>query len=523
MSLPVTHTINSPTSVSLDNLLRRVDALCTEFPFLSALERAFPASEIYLVGGAVRDFLLCRETKDYDFLVRNVSAEALGDFLGRHGTVNWVGKTFGVYKFMPTGAASAAGTVLDEAIDVSLPRTERSFSQSGGYRDFEIHSDPQLPIDVDLLRRDFTINALAMEIRARRLSDPFGGLDDLSAGILRAVGEPRARFMEDTSRLLRGLRLACQFGFQFDPATWSAIQALMEMVDKRREDGSFVVPRETIAKEFIRALVSDPVRAFDLWDDSGAFSFLIPELLAMKGCPQPSAYHTEGDVWTHTRLALAQLQGSKFQAEFEGYDAEVALSVLFHDVGKPPTLKTPERDGADRIRFNGHDKVGAEMTRHIAARLKLSTFPRGSRYAVDEEVLAWLVEKHLVLVQGAVDEMRASTIEKYFLCPSGTKLMQLIFCDGSGTIPPEGVPQLQSYYRLKERLSAMRRMGRTRMEIPPPLLSGKEVMAALKIPPGPAVGAALLQIREEQLCGRLSNRDEAIAFLNAPARHSHHA
>ncbi len=511
---PLPSDIVSPTSVSVDNLLQRVDALRAAFPFLSALENAFPASEIYLVGGAVRDFLLCRETKDHDFLVRHVSAEALGDFLGRHGAVNWVGKTFGVYKFMPTGM------VLDEAIDISLPRTEKSFSQSGGYRDFEIHSDPGLPVDADLLRRDFTLNAMAVEIRTRRLTDPFGGLADLSAGILRAVGEPRARFMEDTSRLLRGLRLACQFGFRFDPATWSAMQALMEMVDKRREDGSFVVPRETISKEFIRALVSDPVRAFDLWDDSGAFSFLIPELLAMKGCPQPSAYHTEGDVWRHTRLALAQLQGAKFQAEFEGYDAEVALSVLFHDVGKPPTLKTPERDGADRIRFNGHDKVGAEMTRHIAARLKLSTFPRGSRYAVDEDVLAWLVEKHLILVQGAVDEMRAATIEKYFLSsgPSGTKLMQLIFCDGSGTIPPEGVPQLQSYYRLKERLLAMRRMGRTRMEIPPPLLSGGEVMVALQIPPGPAVGAALLLIREEQLCGRLSNRDEAIAFLNASAR-----
>ncbi len=514
-----------------------------DFLFLSALEGAFPACEIYLVGGAVRDFLLCRDTKDYDFLVRNVSADALGDFLGRCGTVNWVGKTFGVYKFMP------AGSVLEETIDISLPRTEKSFSQrgpapargaaparsatstrsstparsaapaSGGYRDFEITSDPQLPVEVDLLRRDFTINALAVDIRKLGLIDPFGGLSDLVAGILRAVGEPRQRFLEDTSRLLRGLRLACQLGFQFDPSTWSTLQALMETVEAKREDGNFVVPRETIAKEFIRSLVADPVRTFDLWDESGAFSALIPELLVMKGCPQPVAYHTEGDVWRHTRLALSQLTSPEFKSEFGDYDAETALSVLFHDVGKPPTLKTPERDGVDRIRFNGHDRVGAEMTQRIASRLKLSALPKESRYAVDEEALTWLVEKHLVLVQGTVDEMRASTLEKYFLNPGrpGHKLMQLIFCDGKGTIPPQGVPQLQAYYRLKERLLAIRQLGRTQMDVPPPLLSGREVMAALQIPPGPAVGTALALIREEQLCGRLSNRDDVLAFLKQQA------
>ena len=500
--------ISSP-SLSMDYLWQHLDALRRNFPFLSALEAVFPACEIYLVGGAVRDLLLRCDTKDYDFLVRNVPVEALGHFLERHGAVNWVGKTFGVYKFMP------AGSTLDEAMDIALPRTERSFSQRGGYRDFKITSDPGLPVEADLSRRDFTINALAVDIGKRRLIDPFGGQTDLSAAILRAVGEPRLRFMEDTSRILRGLRLACQFGFQFDPLTWHAIQSLTNTINAKWDDDRFIVPRETISREFIRALVANPTHALDLWDQSGAFSLLIPELLQMKGCPQPAAYHTEGDVWAHTRLALAQLTTPAFQSELGDYDAEVALAVLFHDVGKPPTLKTPERDGVDRIRFNGHDKVGAQMTRHIAARLKLSVFPKGSRYAVDEETLAWLVEKHLVLVQGTVDEMRASTIEKYFLNPErpGTKLMQLIFCDGKGTTPPQGVPQLQAYYRLKERLSAIHQLSRTRKEAPHPLLSGREVMAALRIPPCPQVGAALSRIREEQLCGRISNRNEAIAFL----------
>jgi len=502
------------TSPSLENLRHACGALARGLPFLSALQAAFPAGEVYLVGGAVRDLLIGRATKDYDFLVRGVASSALGAFLARHGKVNLVGRTFGVYKFTP------AGGDLDEAIDIALPRTERSFANSGGYRDFDIQSDPALPVEDDLLRRDFTMNAMAFRLHPAGLIDPFGGQADLAAGRLRAVGDAAARFAEDTSRILRGLRLACAFGFEFEEETWRALCERAGALDARRADGGFVVPRETVAREFIRAMMADPVRAFDLWDDSGAFGVLLPELLAMKGCPQPAVYHTEGDVWAHTRLCLGVLTSPAFRAEFEApCDAELALAVLFHDVGKPPTLQTPERDGTDRIRFNGHDKVGGRMVRGIASRLKLSTFPKGTPEAVDEEALAWLVEKHLLLVQGAVDQMRASTLERHFLSPDrpGQKLMQLIFCDGSGTIPPAGVPTLVSYRQVKMRLDAIRALGEKQAGAPAPLLSGEEVMQALGIPPGPAIGKYLAQLREAQLQGDISTRDDAIAFLIDPA------
>ena len=498
--------------ISIAALWEKGQAARTELPFLADLEAFFPKGEIYLVGGAVRDLLLMRETKDYDFLIRGIPASDLGDFLGRHGKVSWVGKNFGVYKFTPAGA------MLEEPIDVALPRTEHSFFQGGGYRDFEVKSDPALPVEEDLRRRDFTINAMAADLKRNTLIDPFGGLRDLEGGLLRAVGSPPLRFSEDRSRILRGLRLACQFHFQFEGETWAALQEAMRSINARRDDGGFVVPRETIAKEFIKAMVADPVQAFDLWDRSGAFVELIPELLPMKGCPQPEAFHTEGDVWTHTRLALAQLSSPAFQEEFNStYDAETALAVLFHDVGKPSTIQTPERDGVDRIRFNQHDQVGGRMAREIASRLKLSTFPKGSRYYVEEEGLGWLIEKHLILIHGEIDRLRASTIEKHFLSPDrpGDKLLRLIFCDGMATIPPSGAPQILHYRQLKERIQKIEALGLERSRLPPPLLDGNDVMEAMGLPPGPEVGKCLALLREEQLSGRLSTQEEALAFLKS--------
>lgn len=494
----------------VDHLWRKIDQGRALFPFLAALEARFPEGEIYLVGGAVRDLLLGRETKDYDFLIRKIPADTLRDFLKLHGKVNWVGKNFGVYKFMPNGAA------LEEQIDIALPRTERSFLKGGGRRDFEVQSDAALPVEEDLRRRDFTVNAIAADLKRRALVDPFGGVEDLNAGRLRAVGDPTQRFAEDSSRLLRALRFACQFQFHFEEKTWMALRAAIGTLNAKRDDGTEIVPREIIAKEFIKAIVSDPPRAFDLWEESGAFAELIPELLRMKGCPQPQIYHAEGDVWTHTRLALCVLASSAFQEEFgEPYDAETALAVLFHDIGKPYTLQTPERDGVDRIRFNGHDLVGAALAREIAARLKLSTFAKGSRYHVHEEALAWLIEKHLLLVQGEVDQMRAATIEKHFLHPQrpGRKLLQLIFCDGSATVPPSGAPPLVGYRRLRARIGAMEALAASRSRIPPPLLSGEEVMEVLGISSGPEVGRALSLLREEQLSGRLADREAARTFL----------
>ncbi len=497
-------------AISTDYLWRALSGIQPRLPFLSDFFREFPQAEVYWVGGAVRDLLWGRETKDYDFLIRGVSARDLGNFLRKQGKVSWVGKSFGVYKFIPHL------TPLAEAIDIALPRTESSFSQSGGYRDFSIVSDPMLPVEEDLKRRDFTINAMAADLKRQRLIDPFQGMRDLKARRIRTVGEPALRFSEDSSRLLRGLRFAAQFDLTFEKKTWSVLKSLIGGLNALREDGGFVVPRETIAKEFVKAMVSHPVRAFDLWDTSGAFAQLIPELLAMKACPQPKNYHSEGDVWTHTRLALSQLLSPEFKKEFpEDLDAQIVLAVLFHDIAKPVTIETPEKDGTDRIRFHQHDRIGAKMIRKIVNKLKLSSYAKGSRYYVDEDRLAWLVEKHLILVQGEIDQMRAATIERHFLSPKrpGRKLLQLIYCDGMASVPENSKGHCLHYWAVKQRIQKIEALAAEQAKIPAPLLNGRDIMKTAGIASGPKVGQYLGLIREAQLNGELRTRDDALTFI----------
>ncbi len=495
--------------ISTDHLWKTLSDIREHLHFLSDFFTTFPEGEVFLVGGAVRDLLLNRETKDYDFLIRSVPANQLETFLRKRGKVSWVGKNFGVFKFIPHQ------NPLDEAIDIALPRTESSFSQ-GGYRDFSIVSDPELPVEQDLKRRDFTINAMAADLKTLSLIDPFQGVQDLKSGQLRTVGDPALRFSEDSSRLLRGLRFASQFDLNVEEDTWTVLKSSMSALNRKRNDGVYIVPRETIARELIKAMVSHPVRAYDLWDESGAFSALIPELLQMKACPQPQNYHSEGDVWVHTRLALSQLLTQEFQKEFpESYDAEVVLSVLFHDIAKPLTIQTPEKDGVDRIRFHNHDTVGAELTRKIANRLKLSSYPKESRYHIDEDHLAWLVAKHLVLVHGEIDKMRAATIEKHFLSPNhpGRKLLQLIYCDGKASVPESLEGHVLHYSIVKERIEKITALSMERAKMPKPLLNGREIMKAANMASGPEIGRYLDLIREEQLSGRISTRTEALQFL----------
>ncbi len=475
------------------------------------LSRRLPGSRWYLVGGAVRDLALGQEAKDLDFVVQGAPADRLTSVLSAAGQVNLVGKNFGVFKFAPRGIE------LEEPIEIALPRTERPTPDSrGGYRDFIVQGDASLPVETDLGRRDFTINAMAIEATTGSLVDPFGGLQDLEAGRIRAVGDPRTRFLEDLSRILRGLRLSCQLGFRIEEETWTALVALVPRLSDQR-GAEYVVPRETIGRETTRAFTHHPVQAFDLFDRSGVTALLMPELIAMRGCPQPPEYHSEGDVWTHTRLALAALSSERFRAEFdeEPLGAELVFAVLFHDCGKPPTLKTPERDGADRIRFDGHDRVGARIAREICDRLRLSGWPRDSRYHIDCDHLSWLVEHHLLPMSGPVEAMKNATIERYFF--SGTRpgrlLLQLILADGLATYPPAGPPQARSYQALRKRVDALEALLTERRRLPPPLLNGHDVMREFGIPPGPEVGRLVTAVREAQLSGKVRNREEALEFL----------
>ncbi len=270
------------------------------FYWLFKLTKQFPRAEVYLVGGAVRDIVLGRPTKDFDFVVRNIWADKLEVFLSSLGSVDLVGRSFGVFKFVPYGWDA------HNPIDVALPRREHTFG-TGGYRDVEVYTNPKMSVRDDLSRRDFTINAMAIQISDLKFQisnfiDPFKGLKDLKKKVIRAVGEPEDRFKEDYSRMLRAIRLACQLDFEIEKKTWQAISKnIIHLNDIQREVKtvgerlytepevieSRVVPYEVIAKEFLKSFYYQPLKAFDLYNKSNAFEVLMPEVLKMKKCPQP--------------------------------------------------------------------------------------------------------------------------------------------------------------------------------------------------------------------------------------------
>jgi len=472
------------------------------FKFIKELLAKFPKGEIYLVGGAVRDALLGKGgQKDFDFVVREVAMENLEKFLEKRGSVVLVGKNFGVFKFMPKSQK------LEEAIDIALPRTEHSLGAGGGYRDFKVQSDPAMPIEDDLSRRDFTVNAMAWNFKNKKLVDPYGGLGDLDKKILRAVGEPEARFKEDYSRMLRGLRFSIQLGFNIEDKTRLAFKKMMPRINDLRDGKERIVPYETVAKEMAKTFWHDPPKAVELYEESGALYELMPEIFSMKGCSQPSNFHSEGDVWIHTKMAMANLVSRNFIKQFgrEKPAAEIVFAVLFHDLGKPLTIKTPERDGTDRIRFDGHDTAGAQAAEEICRRLKLDSFPDGSPLKVSPARVGQMIGKHMLLVQGKIDEMRPSTIEKYFFNPNfpGLGLLQLTFVDVMATIPEIGQPDLTNFRQMQGRINGLKKLVAKRNRLPPPILDGTEIMKNFKLPPGPKIGELLGVLREAQLSGEL--------------------
>ncbi|HBX16465.1 MAG TPA: hypothetical protein DEF57_04215, partial [Candidatus Magasanikbacteria bacterium] len=276
----------------LQNQLRRALKQAAGLGFANRLLKKFPEAKIYLVGGIVRDWILKRVSQDYDFVVSGVPTKKLEAFLKTQGQVNLVGRRFGVFKFTPKKSTLT--------LDIALPRTEHAWG-TGGYKDVETQSDWRLPIEEDLKRRDFTINAMALEMSEKKLIDPFDGQTDLKKKLIKTVGKPRERFKEDYSRMLRALRFAAQLNFTIEKNTWLALIKMMKKISNG------IVPAEVIAKEFIKSLMSDPVKTLDLWGASGALKYLMPELLKMRNCPQPKEFHAEGDVWTHTRIALKNL------------------------------------------------------------------------------------------------------------------------------------------------------------------------------------------------------------------------
>lgn len=453
-------------------------------------------AELFVVGGAVRDAIIGRPIKDLDVVVRNIDVESLETTLATVGKVDLVGKRFAIFKIL----------VDQTMIDVALPRTDASFN-TGRYQDVAVRADPSLSVGEDLKRRDFTVNAMAWNVTTGELVDPYLGREDLEHRRIRCVGSPDTRIQEDATRILRALRFAAQLHFTIETITLDAIRKSLGLLASEK-----VTPREVIAAELVKGFTADPTVMLDLLEQSGILDVLLPELKNLKDCQQPPEFHAEGDVWNHTRLALAALEDISFRATFGAPPtAQLIITTLLHDIGKPPTRKTPERDGSDRIRFEGHAEASAEMAKNLATRLKLESA------GIDVDDMAWAIHHHLDILN--LEKMRPSTLEQTFLEPKrGELLRQLCWADNRATLSPEDVTNKETFRepkafeRLEERLLELRQRG-YEQDQPKALLTGDDIKQALKLTGGPGVGDVIKALRDAQLDGRITTREQALAFI----------
>jgi poly(A) polymerase len=303
--------------------------------------------------------------------------------------------------------------------------------------------------------------------------DYVGGVADLEAGVVRAIGQPEQRFEEDHLRMLRAVRFAARFGFELDAATASAMRRLASKIH--------AVSRERVRDELTKMLTEGRARrAFELLDETGLLAEVLPEIARMKGVEQPPQFHPEGDVWTHTLLLLAQLEA--------GCPLALAWGALLHDVGKPPTFVR-----ADRIRFNGHVDVGVAIAADVCRRFRFSN---------DEthQVLS-LVENHMRFADA--QHMKASTLKRFFRLENFPQHLELHRMDCLA-----GSDNLDHWNYVRGRYASMPEEAVR----PKPLLTGRELIAA-GYQPGAAFKEMLRAVEDAQLEGTIATPAEALAFL----------
>ena len=409
-----------------------------------------------LAGGCVRDALLGREPKDYDVATDATPDRVVKLFPGAHT----VGAHFGVV-IVKRG---------EHHIEVATFRKDGCYSDGRHPDSVEFSTAEQ-----DAQRRDFTVNGLFEDPLTGVIIDYVGGRADLQDRVLRAIGDPEARFMEDHLRLMRAVRFATVLGFQIEPRTWGAVCKLSPHIAS--------VSVERLRDEFNKIMLHPArVRGFDLLVESGLMKALLPEILVLQGCEQPPQFHPEGDVFIHTRLMLSLLP--------EQVSLPLVLAVLFHDIAKPATQTVDE---TGRIRFNGHDQLGAVMTADILKRLK---YPNHVIEPAVEAVLNHMVFKD-------VSKMRVSKLKRFMARPGFEDEMELHRVDCLGC---HGFLDNYELLRAKQIEFANEPL------IPTPLINGRDLME-LGWQPGPAMGSALLEVQNLQLEGKVRTREEALAWV----------
>lgn len=406
-------------------------------------------------GGCVRDRVLGRSPKDYDIATSALPEEIENLFDKCAGA----GAVFGVQIV----------TIEEGSYEVATFRLEGPYLDGRHPSTVEFRDE-----QTDALRRDFTINALFYDPECDEIVDYVDGLADLDSGIIRAVGDPEARFREDHLRLLRAVRFSARLNYEIETETFAAVHDCAALISK--------TSAERVRDELVMMLTEGSARrAFELLDATGLLERILPEIWAMKGVEQPPEFHPEGDVFVHTLMLLENLDKPS---------ATLAFAALLHDVGKPLT-QTFE----DRIRFNFHDKVGTRETRKICRRLRMTN--------EDTERITWLVSQHMRVA--VVRQMRESKRKRLLREDGFAELVELFRLDCLASHN-----RMDSYDWLVDYASNLKPE-----EVRPTALMSGAKLISMGFTPGPLFSEILTAVEDAQLEGGVADEAAAEEFVRA--------
>lgn len=412
----------------------------------------------FLVGGCVRDLITNRKPKDWDVATDAKPEEIIALFP----------KTFYENDYGTVGVVNETTDETLKVVEITPFRLEAKYSDNRRPDSVTFSKN----IEDDLKRRDFTVNALALDIKEKKnlaIIDPFEGQKDIKKQIIRAVGNPEERFEEDALRILRAIRIASELGFTIEEKTEGAMRKTASVLNK--------ISKERIRDEFNRIIMSSrPMEGIEMARNIGILEYIVPELLEAPGVEQNQAHAY--DVWTHLMKTLEH-------AEKKKWGLDIRLAALFHDISKPETRRKNPKNG--EWSFYGHEVVGARVAKTILTRLKYS------REMIEK--VTKLVRWHMFFSD--TEQITLSAVRRMIQNVGRENiwdLMNVRICDRIGTGRPKEDP-----YRLRKYKSMVEEALKDPISVGMLKINGGKVIEVAKIPPGPKIGYILHALLEEVL------------------------
>jgi tRNA nucleotidyltransferase (CCA-adding enzyme) len=454
----------------IENVHKSLSYIFTTLPLIKAIVERLDQSKgrALLVGGAVRDLLREQPAKDIDIEVHGLALKQLEEILKEFGHVRLVGKAFGVLRI----------DGLD--VDWSIPRVDSSGRKP------KVTFDPHMPLDQAMRRRDLTINAMAIDMVTQELQDPFNGLRDLQAGILRVPD--KELFTEDPLRYFRVMQFIGRFQMTPDKELYE-LGKTMDLND---------ISQERIVEEFAKLCIkgTKPSLGIQWLHDTGRLKTILPEIYATIGIEQDSEWHPEGDVYEHSKQAMDAAASSEYKSDED--KLTMVLAALCHDVGK--AVATQVIDG--RIRSLGHDVKGVPIAKSFLGRV-INT------QKIKDTVLK-LVRHHMVPVAFIKNNATSSAYKRLAkkLAPETNiqELAHLSYCDKSGRNPDRQAPFEICPEELIEVFVERSKQYGVDLDPEPPVLMGKDLLD--KVEPGPKLGKLLEKAYKIQIEENIIDKEE---------------